>query len=98
MKTQPLPFALRHEFRMGNTGDPWGRVMSWSFALADYMIHRDIPVPASWRFRQSPFGPDRTSWEWKALAWRNDSPATLARFARALERLRRACEQAGRDY
>lgn len=97
-RRRPLPLSLRREYRATKDGDAWGRVMSWRFALADYLTTRGLPVPASWQFRQSPFGPDKSSYEYQALNRRNDAPGTLARFGAALARLDNICRAAGRDY
>lgn len=93
-----LPYQLKLAYHTAATNDTWGNCQAWRFALADYLTHRGLPVPSEWHFRQSPLGPDKSASEWRELAYRNDSPGTLARFARVLGRLSDILKGGGHDY
>lgn len=91
-----LPRLLKATFRDYDSGDPWGRVMAWRFALADLLAFRHGQRVQG--FRPSPFGPDTTAPEFQELRRGRWALSTLTRFGRCLERLEEIHRAAGRDY
>jgi hypothetical protein len=80
-----------------DSGDAWGSTMAWLFAVADALTDKapDL-VPPQWQFRQSPFGSDKSQYEYEIAAEWNT--ATLIRLGNALSRYAARLKAAGLDY
>lgn len=91
-----LPRLLRQAFRAGDSGDPWGRVMAWSYAVADLLTFKQGQARAG--FRPSPLGPYTSAPEYRVLRRGRWSTQTLKHFERCLRRLEEIHRAAGRDY
>ena len=86
--------AIRQSWRDSYSGDPWGRVMAWKYAVADAMVFKfGMRVPG---FRPSPLGPERN--EIYALVNRQLTRRTIIRLWKILDRLESIHRAAGRDY
>lgn len=89
---------LKAEFRLGYSGDPWGHVLGWLFAIADEMETNRNGAPVEWEFRQSPMGPDEESYEYCVLQQAPPSDNDLERFGNLLWRYRAKLKHLGKDY
>ena len=87
-----IPKSIKHEFRLSNTGDGWGRCQAWRFALADVLTVRGLHPDG---FRPSPMGPEKNR-EYKLL--RRLAKSTLVRLWSVLDRLAQILEAQGKDY
>ena len=88
---------LRHYFRAGDSGDPWGRCMGWLFAVASH-LHDQGAVPAEWEYQPGAGGPDHDGCEWQDIEDTAAMVPDLLEFGEALQRLKRLLEHQGRDY
>ena len=71
---------LEQAFRMSNDGDDWGAVMSWLFALADYMTEHEYDVPEVWEFRQALGGADTDDYQYEEIMFIQPSGAVCLAF------------------
>lgn len=93
-----IPDSFRAEYNLGDSGDPWGRVMAWRFALANYLCRYGKPIPHEWEYSPGAFGPACEGYEYDVLKSRRYGAKTLARIGEVLFRLARILEAQGRDY
>jgi hypothetical protein len=61
----PILTVLRETF---DSGDKWGSNIGFLFALCDIAIDYGVEIPTEHEFQQSPFGSDKESYEYKAIA------------------------------
>lgn len=90
---------LKQEFRLTDSGDSWGSVMAWWFAVADEIYFgRDFEVPGEWRFRPSPLGSQNDPEMYETECVREASDEALQRFGAVLTRYASMLRAAGKDY
>ena len=81
--------TLKNEFKLTNSGDNWGNVMQWLFAIADYLtFETNESVPDAWQFRPSPFGADEESYVFQALKEMALPSDEVLQFGKVLFRVR----------
>ena len=95
----PILEVMRDTF---DSGDAWGSVLAWHFAIADVVHELVGHTPDSWEFIPSPFGAEIDCYEYEAVieAMREDG-ATLDDLIPAGNVLQRYAAQlrlAGEDY
>lgn len=99
--SKPLTYDdLKSEFRIASSGDAWGDVLHWWFAVAEE-IHFNRPrllVPRDWQFQPSPMGmsSDPDDYATGAVALATDD--ALQRFGALLNRVAGALKRAGKGY
>ncbi len=47
--------AIRQEIDMSDTGDAFGNIASWGFAIAGTLYRHDAYIPSAWRYRPGLF-------------------------------------------
>lgn len=50
-----------------DSGDAYGSVVMWHFAVCDAMQDRSFYIPSEWEFTPSPFGSDEDAYEYQAV-------------------------------
>ena len=92
----PVLESMRDTF---DGGDPWGSVMAWHFAIADYLTNLDADsVPEEWGFVQSPLGSATDCYEYETLADEQPSVEDLIHAGNILCRYASMLKLAGFDY
>ena len=86
------------EFKMMATDD-WGTSMTWWFTIADEIyFNRDFPVPKSWQFKPSPFGPSNDQEDYTTDIVQEMNDDDLLKFGLLIDRFARHLKFHGRSY
>ena len=70
-----------------DSGDLYGCLMSYGFALCDYATDNGIPVPAALEFQQALGGSDTESYDFQTIQAANPDPGTVEIMLTALHDL-----------
>ncbi len=95
--------TLKDEFKLTNSGDNWGNVMAWLFAIGDFItFETDECIPDSWQFRPSPLGANEDCYVYQSLRHfayeKYVTTADILHFGKVLIRVRDILESKGESY
>lgn len=98
----PILEVMRDSF---DSGDSWGSVLAWHFAIADVVYEIEGHTPDSWEFTPSPFGAETDCYEYEAiievveeLGGSGPSLDYLIHAGNVLQRYASQLRLAGEDY
>lgn len=84
--------------------DVWGFAMSWQFAVAEHLTDLGAEVPVEWEYRQSVFGADTETSEYRAIEdatitlGNDEAVEYLLHAGRVFDHLNNVARLAGRSY
>lgn len=89
---------LKSEYRIFDSGDPWGDSMHWLFTVADELHFREGFTPEHWKFRPSPAGPANDPDDHATTLACEVGAEALVKFGNLLHRYCRLLKHKGLDY
>ena len=99
MNKSTMKKQLIAEIKIDGFYDGYGVCMGWIFSICDYIESvLEMPTPADWQFRQSPFGPDTEASEYQILVDLAPDINQLMPVALILLRYKALLKAAGKDY
>ncbi len=90
---------LRSDFKMNDSGDPWGNTLGWLFSIAKRLHFEAGGAPSEWAYRPSPLengGPDAECYEDESVY--DAHLEDVERFGSVLWRYRSRLKRAELDY
>ena len=98
--TRKIPLGVMNEIRATDSGDAWGNALNWWFVIADeiYFNRPALHVPAEWRFRPSPLGPQNDPGDYASGVVVELDDALLKRLGAFCNRYCRLLKHLGKDY
>lgn len=92
--------GLKEQFRVTvDSGDPWGSVMAWRFAICDYLtFETQTGAPSDWEYKAGHGGPDVESFEYQTLLELQPDPRSLEAFGNLLKRAAEILDARGYAY